>query len=97
MRHQSQKGSLGILVVIPEHQKGYLVYIPHKSNIISSYDIVFDYIFSIALAYTPQTYAEAMSIQQAVSYIPFATYSNKKWKYNHVCTVLRWGFTIRNS
>ena len=28
MRHQAQKGFRGIFVGIPEHQKGYLVYVP---------------------------------------------------------------------
>ena len=30
MCHQSQKGFRGIFVGIPQHQKGYLVYVPHK-------------------------------------------------------------------
>ena len=41
MCHQAQKGFRGILVRIPQHQKGYLVYLPNTSNIISSYDVVF--------------------------------------------------------
>ena len=42
MRHQAQKGFRGIFVGIPEHQKGYLVYVPSTRKIISSYDVVFD-------------------------------------------------------
>ena len=42
MRHQAQKCFRGIFFVIPEHQKGYLVYVPITINIISSYDVVFD-------------------------------------------------------
>ena len=53
MRHQAQKGFRGIFVGIPEHQKGYLVYIPSTRKMISSYDVVFDEIVSSALAYTP--------------------------------------------
>ena len=49
MRHQSQKGFCGIFVVIAQHQKGYLVYIPSTRKIISSYDVVFDEIFSRSL------------------------------------------------
>ena len=30
MRHQDQKGFRGISVGVPEHQKGYLVYVPSK-------------------------------------------------------------------
>ena len=39
MRHQAQKGSCVIFVGIPQHKKGYLVYVPSKKNIISSYDV----------------------------------------------------------
>ena len=52
MRHQALKGFRSIFVGIPEHQKGYLVYVPSTRNIISSYDVVFDESFSSALAYT---------------------------------------------
>ena len=37
--NQAQKGFQGILVIIPQHQKGYLVYVPHTRKILSSYDI----------------------------------------------------------
>ena len=52
MRHQAQKGFRGIFVVIPEHQKGYLVYVPSTRKVISSYDVVFDKNISSALSYT---------------------------------------------
>ena len=42
MRHQAQKVFRGIFVGIPEHQKGYLVYVTITRKIISSYDVVFD-------------------------------------------------------
>ena len=54
MRHQAQKGSSGIFVGIPRHQKGYLVYVPSPRKIISLYDVVFDVSFSSALAHTSQ-------------------------------------------
>ena len=57
MRHQAQKGFCGIFVDIPEHQKGYLVYVPSTRKIIYSYDVVFDESFSSALAYTSRTYS----------------------------------------
>ena len=47
MRHQAQKGFRGIFVGIPEHQKGYLVYVPSTRKIISSYDVVFDESFLV--------------------------------------------------
>ena len=56
--HQSQKGFRGIFVGIPQHQKGYLVYVNHKRNIVSLYDVVFDNIFSSDLEYTSQPYSE---------------------------------------
>ena len=52
MRHQAQKGFRGIFIGIPEHQKGYIVYVPSTRKVISSYDVVFDESFSIALSYT---------------------------------------------
>ena len=54
MRHQAQKGFSGILVGIPQYQKGYLVYVPSTRRIIYSYDVVFDESFSSGLAYTSQ-------------------------------------------
>ena len=73
MRHQAQKGFHGIFVGIPEHQKGYPVYAPITRKIISSYNVVFDKRFSSALAYTPETYSEAMAMRPAVTYTPYAT------------------------
>ena len=47
MRHQAQKGFCGIFFGIPEHQKGYLLYVPSTRKIISSYDAVFDESFLV--------------------------------------------------
>ena len=47
MRHRAQKGFRGFFVGIPQHKKGYLVYIPRIRNIISSYDFVFDEFFLV--------------------------------------------------
>ena len=78
IRHQAQKGFRGTFLGIQQHQKGYLLYIPHSWKIISSYDVIFDDIFSSALVYTEQPYAEAMDMQPSVSYIPYATSSREK-------------------
>ena len=75
MRHQAQKGFLGIFVGIPQHQKGYLVYVPSTRKVVSSYDIVFDESFSSALSYMSQPYVEAMAMRPAVMYTPYAKYS----------------------
>ena len=50
MRHQSQKGFHGISVGIPQHQKGYLFYVPSTRKGIFSYGVVFDESFSSALS-----------------------------------------------
>ena len=78
MRHQAQKGFRGIFIVIPEHQKGYFVYVPSTRKIISSYDVVFDESFSNALAYMSQPYSEAMAMCPAVTYTPYGTSSREK-------------------
>ena len=57
MRHQSQKGFRSIFVGIPQHQKGYIVNVPHKRKIVSSYNVVCDESFYSALTYTSQPYA----------------------------------------
>ena len=47
MRHQAQKWFQGIFVGIPQHQKGYLVYVPSTRKAISSYDVVFEFFFLV--------------------------------------------------
>ena len=47
MGHQAQKVFRGIFVLIPQNQKGCLVYVTSTSKIISSYDVVFDEIFLV--------------------------------------------------
>ena len=78
MRHQSQTFFCGVFVGFPQHQNGYLVYVPSTRKIISSCDVVFDKNNSSTLAYTSQPYAEAMDMRPAVSYIPCAAYSKEK-------------------
>ena len=64
MLHQPQKGFCGIFVGIPEHQKWYLVYVPSTSKIRSSYYFLFNEKNSSALAYTSQTYSEAIMMRK---------------------------------
>ena len=78
MCHQSQNSFRGILFGIPQHQKGYLIYIPSTRKIFSLHDVVFDKIFYILLAYTPDPYSDALATQPEVSYIPYATSSHEK-------------------
>ena len=87
MHHQAQKGFLGIFVGIPQHQKGYLVYIPSNRKVISSYNVVFDESFSSALSYTSRPYAEAMAMRPALTYTPYDTSSKEQnWRCNYVRT-----------
>ena len=78
MRHQAQKGFRGIFVGIPEHQKGYLVYIPSTRKVISSYDVVFDEGFFSALSYMSRPYSEAMVMRPAVTYTLYVTSSREQ-------------------
>ena len=73
MRHQAQKGFRGIFIGIPEHQKGYLVYVPSTRKVISSYDVVFDKKKSSALSYTSRPYSEATVMRPAVTFTLYAT------------------------
>ena len=63
---------------IPQHQKGYLVYVPSTRKVISSYDVKFDESFVSALSYTSRQYAEAMAVRPEVTYTPYATSSKEK-------------------
>ena len=78
MRHQAQKGFRGIFVGIPEHQKGYLVYVPITRKVIYSYDVLFDESVSSVLSYTSRPYSEAMEMRPAVTYAPYATSSKEQ-------------------
>ena len=78
MCHEAQKGFSGIFVGIPEHQKGYPVYVPSTRKVISSYDVVFDESFSSALSYTSRPYSEAMEMRLAVRYTLYATSSKEQ-------------------
>ena len=78
MRNQSQKGFRGIFVVIPQNQKGYLVYIPSSRKIISPYYVVFDEILSSVLEYTSQPYSEVMAMCPDVTYTPCDTSSREQ-------------------
>ena len=78
MRNQAKKGFHGIFNGIPEHQKGYIVYVPSRIKIISSYDVVFDENNSSALSYTSRPYAEAMAMRPTVTCTPYATSSKEQ-------------------
>ena len=68
----------GIFVVITQHQKGYLIYVPSIRKIVSSHDVVFDETFISALAYTSCQYSEALETWPAVSYIAHTTSPHEK-------------------
>ena len=54
------------------------MYVPSTRNIISSYDVAFDEMFSSALVYTSLTYSEAMAMRLEVTYTPCATSSREQ-------------------
>ena len=78
MLYQAQNGFRGIFVGIPQHQKGYLVYVPSTRKVISSYDVLFDESFSSTLSYMSRPYVKAMSMRPTVTYTPYATSSKKQ-------------------
>ena len=63
---------------MPQHQKGYLVYVPSTRKLISSYNVVFDKKKSSALSYTSRPYAEAMEMRPAATYTPYAMSSKEQ-------------------
>ena len=73
IRHQAQKGFRGIFVGIPQHQKGYRVYLPGTRKVIYSYNVVFDEGFSSALAYMSRPYSGEIIMRPTVTYTPCAT------------------------
>ena len=73
MCHQSQRGFWGIIIVIPQHQNVYLVYVPSTIKIVSYHDVAYDETISSALAYTSHKYSEALATRPAVAYILYAT------------------------
>ena len=77
MRHKAQKCFRGIFVGIPENQKVYIMYVLISRNIISSYGVVFDEIFSNVLTYTSQPYSESMAMRPAVTYTTCVTSSRE--------------------
>ena len=78
MRHQAQNDFRGIFVGITQHQKGYLIYVPHKHKVVYLYDVFLNDILSSTLTYKSQPHSEAMAIRPDVSYISYDTYSRKK-------------------
>ena len=54
------------------------MYVPSTRNIISSYGVGFDEIFSSALAYTSRSYSEAMAMRLSVTYTLYATPSKEQ-------------------
>ena len=78
MCQKAQSGFRGIFIGMPQHQKGYLVYVPSTNNIISPYDALFYESFSSALAYTSRPYSEVIDMRQSMIYTPYATSSKEK-------------------
>ena len=54
------------------------MYVPSTRNVISSYDVVFEETFSLALSQTSRPYSEAMAMHPTVTYTPYATSSKEE-------------------
>ena len=67
MRHQPQKGFMGIFFGITEHQKWHLIYVPSTLKIVSLHAVVFDETFSNELAYTLCPYSKVLTTKSEVS------------------------------
>ena len=78
IRHQAQKWFRVIFMGIPQHQKGYLVYVPSTRMVILSDNVVFDESFSSAFSYMSRPYSEAMAMRPTVTYTPYATSSKEQ-------------------
>ena len=78
MRHRSKNGFRVIFSGIPQHQKGYLIYVSSTQKIVFSHDIVFGESFSNALAYISRKYSVAFALRPEVLYIPYDTSSHEK-------------------
>ena len=75
MHHKSKK-NCGIFVGIPQHQKGYLIYVPITRKIVFTWRYIWRNIF--VLSYTPRPYSEALSMPPEVPYILYATSSHEQ-------------------
>ena len=60
--HQAKQSFRDIFVGIAQHQKLYLVCVPHKLKIVPLYNVVFDESVSSMLAYTSNPYKEAIAV-----------------------------------
>ena len=88
MNYQAQKSFCVIFIGIQQHQKGYLVYVPHRQKIISLYNVVFGDILSSDLAHTSQSCAECYDYETGcVIHSVFYIFKVKNWQYNHFRTV----------
>ena len=96
MCHQAQKGFCSIFAGIPQHQKGYLVYVPHTRKIISSYDVVFDDIFLVRWHICHKHMQKRWICDWLCHTHLMLHLQGKNWRYNHVPTVWRGGFIIWN-
>ena len=69
VHHKSQKRFCVIFIAIPQHQKGYLIYVPITRKIVSSHDVLFYKTFYSLLSYMSCLYSEELSMRPPVSYL----------------------------
>ena len=86
MCHQAQKSFRGIYVGIPQHQKGYLVYLLSTRKMIYSYFVVIDDILSNALAYVTTLCRSNGDAYGSDIYTLCYVFEGTNWQYNHIHT-----------
>ena len=96
IRHQVQKGFRSIFVVIPQHQKGYLVYVPSTRKIISSYDFFLYGFFLCISIYITTIFRIDGYVSVFVIHTLCYVFNGINWRYNHVRTLWRGWFIIWN-
>ena len=96
IRQQAQKGFCGIFVGIPQHQKGYLVYILGTRKIISSYDVFLWKFFYYIRIYVTTLCRRDGYASDCVIHTLCYIFKGINWRYNHTHTVWRGKFIIWN-
>ena len=89
MCHQAQKGFCGILVIIPQHQKGYLLYVPSTRKIVSSYDVVVS--MHVTILFRNNGFVSICDI-----YILLYIFEGTNWRYNNVSQFEEGGLLSEN-
>ena len=67
MKKSSQKGVRGIFIGFPDHQQGYLIFVPSTRQIVVSGDVTFDETFQSIVSLTSPPFHDAMAMKPNTS------------------------------